>query len=133
MKGAFRHFSIVFFFDDALKHIRLLFTFCFHTYLVTMLANKLFVELLGTFVFISVIFRYASKEWGAFAIGAALAVVVLFGGAISGGHFNPAVSLAMYVGNNINVSELMGYIVVQLIGGYAAWAYFAGKLAPGME
>jgi aquaporin Z len=98
-----------------------------------MLANKLFVELLGTFVFISVIFRYASKEWGAFAIGAALAVVVLFGGAISGGHFNPAVSLAMYVGNNINVSELMGYIVVQLIGGYAAWAYFAGKLAPGME
>lgn len=98
-----------------------------------MLANKLFVELLGTFVFISVIFRYASKEWGGFAIGAALAVLVLFGGAISGGHFNPAVSLAMYVGDSINVSELIGYVIVQLIGGYAAWAYFAGKLAPGME
>ena len=96
-----------------------------------MLASKLFVELLGTFVFISVIFRYASKEWGAFAIGAALMVAILFGGAISGGHFNPAVSLAMYVGNSINVAELGGYVAMQLLGGYAAWAYFAGKLAPG--
>ena len=85
-----------------------------------MLASKLFVELLGTFVFISVIFRYASKEWGAFAIGAALAVAILFGGAISGGHFNPAVSLAMYVGNSINVAELGGYVAMQLLGGYAA-------------
>jgi aquaporin Z len=96
-----------------------------------MLANKLFAELLGTFVFISVIFRYAAKEWGAFAIGAALAVVVLFGGAISGGHFNPAVSLAMFVGNKITAAELGGYVAMQLIGGYAAWAYFAGALAPG--
>lgn len=37
----------------------------------------------------------------------------------------------MYVGNSINVAELGGYVAMQLLGGYAAWAYFAGKLAPG--
>ena len=95
-----------------------------------MLASKLFVELLGTFVFISVIFRFASKEWGAFAIGAALAVAILFGGAISGGHFNPAVSVAMYVGNQISLTDLGGYVLMQLVGGYGAWAFLSGKLVP---
>ena len=85
---------------------------------------KLFVELLGTFVFISVIFRYASKQWGALAIGAALAVAILFGGAISGGHFNPAVSLAMYLSQRITAPQLGGYVAMQAIGGCAAWAFF---------
>ena len=90
---------------------------------------KLFVELLGTFVFISVIFRYASKQWGAFAIGAALAVAILFGGAISGGHFNPAVSLAMYLSQSqsITAPQLGAYVAMQAIGGCAAWAFFAKR------
>ena len=68
--------------------------------------EALFVEFVGTFVFISVIFRYASKEWGALAIATALAAVILFAGYASGGHFNPAVSLAMYVANNIPLTKL---------------------------
>ena len=95
---------------------------------MNVLANKLFVEALGTFVFISVIFRFASKAWGAFAIGAALAAVILFGGAISGGHFNPAVSFAMFASKQINELELCGYVAMQLIGGYFAWAYYTHQV-----
>ena len=92
--------------------------------------QPLFVELIGTFVFINVIFQYASKEWGAFAIGLALAVVVLFGGAISGGHYNPAVSLAMFIAQKIDAVTLCGYVVMQLIGGYLAWAMYTQQLVP---
>lgn len=92
--------------------------------------EALFVEFVGTFIFISVILRYATKDWGAFAIGAALAVVILFGGYASGGHFNPAVSLAMYVANNIPLTKLVGYIVVQLLGGYCAFMLNTTQLLP---
>lgn len=92
--------------------------------------EALFVEFVGTFVFISVIFRYASKEWGALAIATALAAVILFAGYASGGHFNPAVSLAMYVANNIPLTKLVGYIVVQLLGGYCAFMLNAKQLLP---
>lgn len=92
--------------------------------------QSLFVELLGSFVFINVIFQFAGKEWGAIAIGLALAVVVLFGGAISGGHYNPAVSVAMYVAQKINAATLCGYIAMQLLGGYLAWAMYSQKLIP---
>lgn len=92
--------------------------------------QSLFVELIGTFVFINVIFQFASKEWGAFAIGLALSVVVLFGGAISGGHYNPAVSLAMYIAQKIDASALFGYITMQLLGGYLAWAMYTKELVP---
>ena len=92
--------------------------------------ESLFVEFVGTFVFISVIFRFASQAWGAFAIGLALAAVILFGGYASGGHFNPAVSLAMWVADSIPTSKLAGYVVVQLLGGYCAFVLNAKQLTP---
>jgi aquaporin Z len=92
--------------------------------------QSLFVELIGTFIFINVIFQFAAKEWGAIAIGLALAVVVLFGGAISGGHYNPAVSVAMFVAQKIDVASLCGYVAMQLLGGYLAWAMYSHKLFP---
>lgn len=92
--------------------------------------QALFVELIGTFIFINVIFQFASKEWGAIAIGLALAVVVLFGGSVSGGHFNPAVSVAMCIAKKIDIATLCGYVVMQLIGGYLAWAMYTKKIIP---
>ena len=53
--------------------------------------NKYLVEFLGTLFFLYVIL--ATGNW--LAIGAALAIAVLIGGPISGGMFNPAVSVMM--------------------------------------
>lgn len=94
------------------------------------LHTSLLVEALGTFVFISVILQFAKKDWGAFPIGIALAALILFGGSISGGHFNPAVSLAMCVGGKLGAGAFGGYVAAQLVGGYLAWAFHAGRLSP---
>jgi len=87
------------------------------------------VEFIGSFIFIAVIFQFASKEWGAFPIGLALTVMVLFGGAISGGHFNPAVSLAMYLSNKLELLPLLMYVVAQLLGGGCAHLFTTQLLA----
>ena len=51
------------------------------------------VEALGTFIFLSVIVAVGKP----IPIAIALAAVIYFGGAISGGHFNPAVSVMMFL------------------------------------
>jgi aquaporin Z len=54
------------------------------------------------------------------AIGAALMVMVFAGGHISGAHYNPAVSTAVMLRGKIASSELMPYVVAQLIAGAIA-------------
>lgn len=61
-----------------------------------------------------------------------LAVAIAFGtatyaysrtlGAVSGGHFNPAVSIAMWFEHRINNREVLGYIIAQGLGGVVACA-----------
>ena len=60
------------------------------------------VEFIGTFVFLSVILRTGE----ALPIAVALAAVIYFGGAVSGGHFNPAVSTMMLLKNNLERRRL---------------------------
>jgi aquaporin Z len=43
-------------------------------------------------------------------------VIVYMGGHVSGGHYNPAVSLAVYLRGNLPARELLGYVVVQVLG-----------------
>ena len=78
--------------------------------------QKYFAEFLGTLFFVFVII--ATRD--ALAIGAALAIVTAVIGNISGGHVNPAVSLAMFVRNSLPRSELLPYILAQVAGGFAA-------------
>jgi aquaporin Z len=61
----------------------------------------------------------------ALIIGGALALVIFMIAGVSGGHVNPAVSLAMMLNNSINTTEFAGYVVAQLAGG--ASAYYAYK------
>ena len=77
---------------------------------------KLLTELIGTFVFLGVIL--ATGE--AIPIGIALAAVILFGGKVSGGHFNPAVTVMMAANGGIEMNEAAAYIVSQVVGGLAA-------------
>jgi aquaporin Z len=74
------------------------------------------VEFLGTFIFLSVIVA-TGNPW---AIGATLAVLAFFAGSVSGGHFNPAVSIMTLFNRGISTENAMGYVVAQIAGGLAA-------------
>src|SRR5436305_9201380 len=54
------------------------------------------------------------------AIGAVLMVMIYAGGHISGGHYNPAVTIAALVRGRIGVADAIGYWIAQLIGGLLA-------------
>jgi aquaporin Z len=77
--------------------------------------NKYLVEFLGTMFLVYVIFATGNY----LAIGAALAIAVLLGGGISGGAYNPAVTLALYSAGKLNKSDLLPYMVVQMLGALA--------------
>lgn len=84
-------------------------------------------EFIGTFIFLAVILTTGQ----AFPIGLALAVVIYFGGNISGGHFNPAVSTMMLIKGSIGIETWIGYVIAQVLGGILALFFFkatAGKL-----
>lgn len=83
--------------------------------------NKYLVEFLGTMFLMFVIF--ATGNWA--AIGAALAVGVFLGGSISGGAFNPAVAISLYAAGKLSKSDLIPYIIVEILGALAA--FFAYK------
>ena len=79
--------------------------------------NKYLVEFLGTMFLMFVIF--ATGNWA--AIGAALAIGVLLGGAISGGAFNPAVAIVLLVSGKISSKDIIPYIVAEIAGALAAF------------
>jgi aquaporin Z len=51
------------------------------------------------------------------AIGVTLMVMIYAGGHISGGHYNPAVTLAVFVRGKISRNDAVGYWVAQVVGG----------------
>ena len=83
--------------------------------------NKYLVEFLGTMLLMFTIF--ATGNW--VAIGAALAIIVLLGGPISGGAFNPAVAISLYASDKLPKSDLIPYIIVEILG--ALGAFYAYK------
>jgi aquaporin Z len=106
------------------------------------LNKKLTVEFIGMFLFLFTV-GMATEQTGAgalapLAIGAVLMVMVFAGGHISGGHFNPAVSTAVFLRGRMAANEWTGYVGVQfvaailagfmvrIVGGEQAQADFAG-------
>ena len=82
--------------------------------------NKYLVEFLGTALLVFVILYTGNY----LAIGATLAIALLIGGKISGGAFNPAVTIAMGMSGKIPKSMIAPYCVVQILGGlFALWLY----------
>lgn len=79
--------------------------------------NKYIVEFLGTLFLMFVILATGNY----LAIGAALAIAVLLGGAISGGAFNPAVAIVLLVSGKISSKDIIPYIVAEVAGALAAF------------
>ncbi|HEY7937755.1 MAG TPA: aquaporin [Candidatus Limnocylindrales bacterium] len=95
--------------------------------------RKLLAELVGTFVFflIGLMSILSTKAFSngpdlvviAFGFGLGLFAAIQIGGAVSGGHFNPAVTLATVLDKRLDPMTGVGYVVAQLIGGIAAAAF----------
>ena len=86
--------------------------------------NKYVVEFIGTFFLVFTVGMCVIKpDAGSFAplaIGAALMVMVYAGGHISGGHFNPAVTIAVWVRGKCPGADVPGYIASQAVAAFAA-------------
>ena len=78
--------------------------------------NKYLIEFVGTLFFLFVIL--VSGE--AIPIGLALILAIMLGGKISGGHFNPAVSVMMFLNKKIQAQDLLFYVLAQVLGGAVA-------------
>jgi aquaporin Z len=92
---------------------------------------RLLAEALGTFLFFFLGFNAiaVSKDLGggaittlgiAFAFGLGLALAITALGHISGGHFNPAVSLGLATALKFPAQEVIPYWIAQLAGGIVA-------------
>jgi aquaporin Z len=79
--------------------------------------NKLLVEFLGTVLLVFVVL--STGHWA--AIGLALAVAVFLGGNISGGAYNPAVAVALYMKKSLSMNDLAMYIVAEVLGAIVAF------------
>lgn len=86
--------------------------------------NKYIAEFIGTFFLVLTIgctvIGAGTGVIAPLAIGAALMVMVYAGGHISGGHYNPAVTLGVLIRGKVNVADVVPYWVAQLAGGAVA-------------
>lgn len=61
----------------------------------------------------------------AFAVGLSVLAMAYAVGPISGGHFNPAVTLGLVAGGRFETKDALGYVIAQVLGGIAAASIFA--------
>ena len=74
------------------------------------------VEFIGTFFFLSIILNaVADASYGPIAIAIGLLAAIYFGGKVSGGHYNPAVSIMMYVKGKLAGDLVVLYIAAQIL------------------
>ena len=99
--------------------------------------KKYLVEAIGTFFLVftvgSTVIAPGAGALAPIAIGSALMVMIFAGGHVSGGHFNPAVSLAVWIRGKLSTGDLVPYWLAQLLGAVlAAWAvhFFKSPAVP---
>lgn len=88
--------------------------------------KKYLVEFIGTFVLVFTIgmtvmgVEGAVSTWAPLAIGCALMTMVYAGGHVSGAHYNPAVTLAVFLRGKCAAAEVPGYMLSQVAGAAVA-------------
>src|SRR5499427_5113738 len=96
--------------------------------------RRLFSELLGTFLLVLVAAGggilhakgQISLAAAVVAPGLMVMAIILFMGAVSGAHLNPAVSLAFALRGDFPWTRVPGYIIVQLVGAILACLFLLG-------
>jgi aquaporin Z len=86
--------------------------------------NKYIAELIGTFFLVLTIgctvIGNGAGALAPLAIGSALMVMIFAGGHISGGHFNPAVTLGVWLRGKCEAKDVAPYMISQVIGAVLA-------------
>jgi aquaporin Z len=86
--------------------------------------KKYLVEFIGTFFLVltvgMTVIDPGAGALAPLAIGSALMIMVYAGGHISGGHYNPAVTLAVWLRGRCPSSDVPAYMVAQVLGAVAA-------------
>ena len=77
---------------------------------------KLLAEFIGTFFLVFTI----ALSGNPLAIGIVLMIMIYAFGPLSGGHFNPAVTIGVLLNKEINTNLALKYIVAQLLGSLSA-------------
>jgi aquaporin Z len=93
--------------------------------------KKYLVEFIGTFFLVftvgSTVIPPGAGPMAPLAIGASLMVMIFAGGHVSGGHFNPAVTLAVWIRGKCDSRDVVPYWVAQILAALAA-AWLVGRL-----
>jgi len=93
--------------------------------------KKYIVEFIGTFFLVLAVVCTVNSDFGGsfqpIAIGGMLMVMIYAGGHISGAHFNPAVTLGVFLRGKCAASDVPGYMIAQVLGGAVA-AFIGGSL-----
>ena len=91
--------------------------------------RNLVTEFIGTFFLVFTICLTVTGEvpMAPLAIGCSLMVMVYMGGHISGGHYNPAVSLAVLLRGKMSGKDFIPYVVAQVLGAIVA-AYLSSVI-----
>jgi len=98
--------------------------------------TKYLTEFIGTFFLVLTVNLTVMGQvpMAPLAIGASLMIMVYMGGHISGGHYNPAVSLALTLRGKLAGSELLPYMVSQVLGAVVAslagWVIMGQSFSP---
>src|SRR5262245_9012188 len=93
-------------------------------------------EFVGTFMLMSSVLGAAFYSFGApsgaagilgvaFSIGLTVMALIYSIGQVSGGHYNPAVTLGLVAGGRFEIGNALGYVIAQCAGAIAACALFA--------
>lgn len=102
--------------------------------------RALLAEFVGTFMLMSSIFGSAFYSFGApagaagiigvaFAIGITVMALASSIGHVSGGHYNPAVTIGLVVGGRFDAASVPGYVIAQCLGALASGFVFS-QIAP---
>ena len=93
---------------------------------------KLFLaEMIGTAVFISVVIVtidtkkkgfFSGMDWLKIATGLAAAIILV--GTVSGANLNPAISICLYLNDELSIEKLGVYVIAQILGAVLAFVFF---------
>jgi aquaporin Z len=92
--------------------------------------RRLAAEFLGTFMLVAavvgaaVVSQNAAGLGVAFAVGLAVMAMAYAMGPISGGHFNPAVTVGLAVAKRFDPKDIIPYVLAQVAGGIVAAGFF---------